>query len=232
MSELFQQIDTSTPDESALMEALVSRFGDGDERLKKAKLESDRHIAKIEAENAQLRQKVTSQSSLDEIMTQIKSMNNKEVQPQINPPAQQPVKPDEDSVKSLLESMLAERDAKSKINQAKAMVEQEMVKRFGADAQLHVNKKAQELGLPVSQLADLALSMPSAFLKLFDTPKTEVPQPPSLRNRQEIQPSISGQRDYAFYQKLKTQNPTEYFSSKIQNQMYSDAMKMGESFYN
>lgn len=232
MEELFQQIDTSTPDESALMEALVSRFGDGDERLKKAKLESDRHIAKIERENAELRQKVTSQSTLDEIMTQIKSMNNKEVQPQINPPAQQPGKPDEDSVKSLLESMLAEREAKSKINQAKAMVEQELTKRFGADAQLHVNKKAQELGLPISQLAELALSMPSAFLKLFETSKPEVPQPPSLRNRQEIQPSISGQRDYAFYQKLKTQNPTEYFSPKIQNQMYSDAMKMGESFYN
>lgn len=237
MSDIFQPINV-TNDESVSFEALVGedkRFKTSDD-LAKAKIESDRFIDQLKRENDELRKEVTSKATLDEIMTKIREMNAPQGQ---QPPVTPPANPDNGSpqnIESVVATLLEKRSLEDRVRSNTEVVSQTLQEKFGADAQIHLNKKAKELGVSLDYLRRIASESPKAFFTLIgvsnERPVAAPVVAPRVLGQVHNEPVGSdGQRNKAYYDKIKAVNPAEYFSPKIQNQMYKDAMKLGDAFY-
>lgn len=236
MDELFKPADIQTPDVENPLEALVGpdKKYKTVEDLAKAALEKDRFIGQLQNETAELRKEVTGKQTIDEIMTQIRSLSKPEVQPNQQPQA--PEKTDADSIAELVAKLLDQKESEKRTSGNEQLVSQTLQEKFGADAQLHLTKKAKELNVSLDYLKSVAKSAPAAFFRLIGIEENQKPHQavPITVRPGSIQPTPQGAdvRNKAHYDKIKAQNPAEYFSPKIQNQMYKDAMKLGESFFN
>ena len=233
MSDLFTP---AAPDQApATLDALV---GEGKkyktvDDLAKAAVEKDRFIDQLQAETAAMRQEIGSKATLDEIMTKIREMTpSTPPSPQL-PPGPDSEKLDQTKINELVSEMLNAREANQKTESNKAVVERTLIEKWGPDANLNLNKKALELGVTLDYLKKLSLESPKVFFNLvgLDKAQTQTPTAPAPRGSVTLPPAGSGERTKTFYDNIKKANPTEYFSPKIQNQMYKDAMRLGESFF-
>jgi hypothetical protein len=107
-----------------------------------------------------------------------------------------------------------------------------MQERFGADAGRELDKRSQDLGINKSDLEELAAKSPTAFLRLIgEAPMAQTNATPNSSTNTAVLTSNSGKRDWAYYSKLRKENPKMYRQSSIQNQMESDYAQMGETFW-
>lgn len=230
MSDLFTP---AAPDQVvATLEALVGedkKYKTVDD-LAKAAVEKDRYIAQLQSEMAEARKEIGSKATLDEIMTKIREMTPSAPP---SPSAQPGPESEKQDVTELVSKMLEEREQTQKIESNKSLVERTLIEKWGNDANLNLNKKASELGVTLDYLKRLSLESPKVFFNLVGLDKVQTAQPvaPAPRGSVTLPPSGSGERTKSFYDNIKKANPTEYFSPKIQNQMYKDAMRLGESFF-
>lgn len=83
------------------------------------------------------------------------------------------------------------------------------------------------------QLQQIAETSPEAFLKLIDANVPHTPMagaaPRSGVNTTANQ--TSGLRNAAFYEKMKRENPKQYFDSKTTVQQLKDARELGDKYY-
>lgn len=235
MTDIFQPVDpTNVPDNA--YEALVGegkKFKDN-EALAKSKYESDAFIKKLQSELEEMRGELGRKQSLEEIKTQIlEGIRQKEPTP--NQPPQEPEKKELDpsKIEDLVKDFYTRTETEKKIKSNRDKVTETLVEKFGDDAQVELNRKARELSVSLSYLQKIADESPAAFFRLIgvDTQAQQRPSAPAPRGTSSVQPQDSSVRNKAYYDKLKAQNPKEYFSSKVQNEMYKDAMKLKEAFY-
>lgn len=241
MSDLFksltdrQEIDPNT----SVYETLVGegkKFRD-DEALARSKLESDSFIEQLKREASELREELTRRQSAEEIRTQIleglKNQGTPSQQPPVTPPANGTPAPKEVDIEELVKSTLAKTEAERRTQTNREIVTQRLQQKFGQDAQIELNKIAKDLSVSLDYLERLAVESPAVFFKtvgLDQTPQ-QAPGTPAPRSNQGTPPPQSGVRNHAYYQRLKAQDPKAYFSPKVQNQMYKDALELRESFY-
>jgi len=209
------------------------------EVLAKGKLEADGYIKNLEDQLKQMREDIQKQdyakSLLEELQnkatspTNVKSVvannDNKggtntdgNTQPQVS----------EDTLKSLVERTLTERDRDNTVKQNLAFVDQELEKTYGTEAPAVVQKKAQELGLTVQRLQELASESPNAFFNLIGEPKKSF-QPivqGSVRT-EGVNMQSSSERNFDYYQKLRRENKSLYYTPKVQREMMADATRLG-----
>lgn len=241
MSDIFTPVDVQTNDST---DPLMELVGEGKKYatpadLAKAKKEADSFIEQIKRENAELRERVSSQATVDEIMTQIKQLSPKPSQP-VEPDNQprQPASATPDDISKLVTDLLNQAKTKEKVQTNASVVEQKLLEKFGntADAQIAINKKAKELGVAVDFLQKTALESPSAFFELIGLNRTvQAPAPvqaPVTRGGFTPPPAPTGdRRNQAYYDALKARDFKAYIDPKTQNQMMKDALQQGEAFY-
>lgn len=236
MSDLFTPADIQTNDVTDPLEALV---GEGKKfktvaDLAKAKLESDAFIEQLKREAAELRNEVSSKATIDEIMTQIRSLSPKPpVEAQPNPsPANPPSNPDD--LETVVLSLLDKKSKQETLTRNQQLVEQKLTEKWGADAQINLTKRANELGVDLNYLKKMAYESPNSFFELVGLNRQPAASPPLVAPRSgvNVQPPQDGvNRNQAYYTALKQKNPTEYFSPKVQNQMMKDALNQGSTFF-
>jgi len=237
MADIFATVPVDLTETDPL-KIYAEKFGDGTNidvaKLAKAKFESDNFIKQLEAEAAEMRKEVSSKQTMEEIMTQIKALGTKPtpVEPPLAPPTA-PATPEdiEVTVAKLLERRTVEERAKSN----RQVVEEKVLSKWGADAQLNINKKAKELGVTVDYLQKIALDNPNVFFTLTGLDKEpQAPAPVVAPRSRELAPAPqnqTGERTRSYYIALKQRNPTEYFSTKIRQQEMKDALALGERFF-
>lgn len=229
MSDIFTAVDVQTNDTPApqSLEDLVGpdKKYKTSEDLVKAVHEKDRFITRLQEENAEARQAVTRQLTIDEILTQIRSATP----PAVQSPPQEPREPDQQKtpdVNEIVKQALTQREIEQKHQRNLETVTNKLLEKFGSDAQLHLNKKAQELGVSVEYLQGQAKENPSVFFRLIEVDKTtpSAAPVPAPRGHQaaNLPPANSGVRDFAYWQKIKAQNPKEYFSQENLLRRYKD----------
>jgi len=122
----------------------------------------DSHIAKLERENAALREKTenaqTVQQILDAMKGEAQSTNNANESTVANQPQ---------DVSDVVRSVLQEEQAKTVAENNVSSVNAELAKRFGADALSATQKRAAELGIEMAAMQAIAEKSPSAFLAMF-----------------------------------------------------------------
>lgn len=237
-TNLFDVPEADEPEGSAF-EAIVGegkKYRDP-ELLAKAALEKDRFIRQLEQENAALRGELQQRITLEEFADRVNSGRAKQDEPEAHvesDPADsgtQRINP-EDIENRVLQRLQAEREKERRLQNA-AAVKDTLLKKFGRDYLKTLADKAEELGVDDKFLTDMAQSQPKAFLALFDAvpAQRDVSFTPPRGVATERMPQPNTERTWQYYERLRKENPMQYYSPKVQNMMHKDAERLGDSFY-
>lgn len=238
-----EQITEPTPTTESFVDKLAQAKGDNwrdPEVLAKGKIEADGYIKTLEDQLMEIREELKKKEYKDAVLSQAESKA-----PALTAGNSQVAKNggdidggntnqtiSEDDLKSLVEKTLSQRDQNNLLKQNLAVVDEELTKTFGTDAAEVVAGKAKELGMSMERLKEIAQESPNAFFTLIgEKPRNTNPLVNGSVRTEGVNMSGSGERNFQYYQKVRRENRTLYFSPKLQQQMMSDANKMGERFY-
>jgi hypothetical protein len=235
-----QQGETQASFLAQLVEAKGENWKDP-EVLAKGKLESDKYIQELERQIAELKEDVTKEDYAAKILQEIRDKatasntvnqslpndNNVGTKEEGTP---QPTLSEED-LKSLVEKTLLEREAKATVDQNLSTVEKELEAKFGTEAGSVVKAKAEELGIGLAKLEEIAKESPTAFFALIG----EKRQPTSTMLSGTVRTeganfTQSTERDWSYYQKLRRENKKLYYTPKVQRQLMEDKARLGDKF--
>ena len=237
-----EQTTTETPPQESFVQKLVEAKGENwkdPEVLAKGKLEADGYIKTLEDQLAQMREDMKKQDYQAQILEQLQNKatestavnngvpnNNGDINPQNTTAGI-----DEETLKSLVEQTLTQREKDNTVQQNLSQVDKELESSFGTEAAATVQKKAQELGMSMDRLRDIAAESPSAFFTLIGQPqKTFSPMVQGSVRTEGVNMQASTERDWSYYQKLRRENRNLYYSPKVQQQMFQDKARLGEKF--
>ena len=181
-----QQADTSTPKFEIPTEALDfvgegKKYKSAEDALKSVP-HAQEHIKTLEEEMALLKEELTRRKTAEELLDEMKSgIQPTEVTPQ-------GVEIDQDRLMQLVTQTIEQKEQQSKAKQNAQTVASKFTEQYGAQAEEAYNKIAQEAGLTVQQLNNLAATSPNVVMKLagFETKSTPVGKPSSSINTQAL----------------------------------------------
>lgn len=243
-TQVAEQTQTETQPQESFLQKLVEAKGDNwkdPEVLAKGKLEADGYIKNLEDQIAQMREDMKKQDYQAQILEQLQNKAAETTTAQTATPNNNgstetqntTASLSENDLESLVEKTLVKREQDSVIKQNLAQVDQELVNSFGTEAEATVRKKAEELGMSLSRLRDIAAESPTAFFSLIGQPqKTFSPMVQGSVRTEGVNMQASNTRDWNYYQKLRRENPNQYYSPKVQQQLIQDRMNMGDKFGN
>jgi hypothetical protein len=232
----------ATPQESYLQK-LVEAKGDNwkdPEVLAKGKLEADGYIKTLEEQLAQMREDLKKQEYQAQVIEQLQnkaadSTAAKNGVPNDNGSAEAQNTTgnlSEEDLKSLVEKTLTQREKETSVKQNLTQVDKALDDMFGTEALSVVQKKAQELGMSIERMQDIAAESPNAFFALIGE-KPKQPMNPMIQGSvrtEGVNMQASAERDWSYYQKLRRENKNLYYTPKIQQQLMEDKMRLGDKF--
>jgi len=181
-----QQADTSTPKFEIPTEALDfvgegKKYKSAEDALKSVP-HAQEHIKTLEEEMAQLKEELTKRKTAAELLDEMKSG----IQPTEATP--QGVEFDQDRLMQLVNQTIEQKEQQSKAKQNASTVASKFTEQYGTEAEVAYNKIAQEAGLTVQQLNNLAATSPNVVLKLagFETKPTPIGKTSSSVNTQAL----------------------------------------------
>jgi len=208
------------------------------EVIAKGKFEADSYIEELKKQNEELKSQAERAAKLEELVAKIekKATESTDVNSQSqsqgganNSETKNPVS--EDDLQSLVESVLTKREQESTVKQNLGQVNSQLEQLYGTEADATVQKKAQELGMSMSRLQEIAAESPTAFFSLIgEKPKDFKPMTQGSIRTESVNMQSSNKRNNAFYQELRKKNPREF--ARAQDQMLKDRMTQGDAFYN
>ena len=241
--ETGQTTETTEPKESyvaKLVEAKGENWKDP-EVLAKGKLESDRYISELEAQLNQMREDIKKEDYAEKILQEVRnkatesSTGNQSLPNNNNADAEKLDPPQssfsEEDLKSLVEKTLTEREANNTVAQNLKLVDEELTKQFGTEAQKTIAKKSEELGISMDRMKEIASESPNAFFALIGEGKKNFnPMVNSSIRTEGVNTQASTERDWTYYQKLRRENKNLYYTPKIQQQLMEDKVRLGDKF--
>lgn len=158
------------------------------EKALEALAHAQTHIATIEQDNRTLREKVEGAMSVEKVYETVQELLSKE-----RPTGAAPL--DEASIASVLDRKLTEREQNARRAANVESVKQALAGKFGDKASEQFRAKAEELGLSVQTLNELAATSPKAALEYFGVKPNSVPgRPSSTVNSEALQTRPPEQR--------------------------------------
>ena len=245
-TEQNQNADQSNPpsNQEGWLKKVVEAKGEkwsNPEVLAKGKLEADSYIKQLEDQLNELRDELGKQDYSKELLTQLQNKaqvptNGNPVVPNDNKGGSQQAQTNatlsDEQIKDLVNSALTEREKQNTVKQNIETVEQELVNKYGTEAETLLVKKAKELGMTVERLGAIASESPTAFFTLIGEAKKETPSFINGSIKTEgANMQASSERNFKFYQELRKKNRKQYFSPEVQQAMFKDRQRLGEKFY-
>jgi len=252
MSDIFSSATTegTTNDtqQTQTKESFVDHLvGDGKkfkdiEALAKGKLEADRHIGEITKTLDELRAELAKQDYAKNLLEQMsKGSETGAEQPT---PVTTSSSNTENTTQSasdfeaLVEKVITAKEKSKTASQNISVVGEEMQKQYGDKTADVLKAKSLELNMSLDRLKEIAAESPTAFFQLIGVKKmgektstsTGVTTQSTIRS--ENFNSYSQDRTFEYYQKLRKENRSLYYSPKIQNTMLQDRERLGDRFYN
>lgn len=199
----------------------------------------DAFIKKLLSETQGLREELKTRTNFETLMDRLE----KQGKPNPGTPPEgsgNPPDKDEtltpDKIEQLLEQRLSQREQAAQKQQNYTTVVKAVQEKFGANAREVIAAKAEELGVGVDFLKQMAEERPKAFLAMLGEPKQTEPDLFSGPVRSQVNPAAnkplgSSVRNKAFYDKIRKTDPNKYWAADTQVQMHKDALALGEEFY-
>lgn len=207
------------------------------EDLAKGKIEADRTIEDRNREAAELR------AEMERLRLENEIYKRQPVrEPEARTTEREPTRPvEEEPAEDLATRIRKELQAateEERKNQNLAHVVNRLEDIYGERAGEILRNKAAELGVSVKFLQDVAASSPKAFyaqIGLTDSPTQTATTVRSDVNTEAVNAQSSQgvkQGTYHYYEELRRNDPKRYFSPQVQNEMFLNAKKLGDNFYN
>lgn len=238
-----EQMQQETTPQESYLQKLVEAKGENwkdPEVLAKGKLEADGYIKTLEEQLAQMREDLKKQEYQAQVLEQLQNKAAdttaaKTGVPNDNGSAETQNTTaglSEEDLKSLVEKTLTQREQEASVKQNLAQVDKALEETFGTEALAVVQKKAQELGMSIERMKDIAAESPNAFFALIGE-KPKQPLNPMIQGSvrtEGVNMQASAERDWSYYQKLRRENKNLYYTPKIQQQLMEDRMRLGDKF--
>jgi hypothetical protein len=238
--------EITIPDENPLS-ILV---GDGkyyrsEAELAKGVIEKDKHIARLEAENAAQRNELVSRGRVEDAIDKLLQRNPQNSAPSgLQTPQSGSLEAGNNGQTSTatqkaltledVQRVLVENERTKQVQANTDKVRQALVERYGNRASTVYVEKAASLGVTTSQLDALAANNPSVLLELFPPPSNKAgPENNIPQNRVNTTgtPNVGVVRNQKYYNDLMKKSQRDFLSPRVQAQMYKDAMEQKEKFY-
>lgn len=248
--------DLISQDEPAKQEQLPDKFlealvGEGKkftdaEALAKGKYESDKHIEHLHGELSALRQELDKRLTLEEFVDKMKesrggqpddheSNHDNQNGDEGNSGENQNNAVTPEEIRKLVEDQFKHSEGIAKKKSNLDTVIQKAEEALGSDYKVKLAQKAKQLGLGKEFLTNLAMEQPDSFVKIMigdDTLKQndDIITPPKSEFTPP-NPLADNSKTWNYYEKLRKENPRDYFTPQVQNEMHEQASKLGEAFY-
>jgi len=209
------------------------------ESLAKGKLEADKHISEITQTLAELREEVAKQDYAKDLLAKLQNkgtdsgtvnsaMDNNTGNSDTGNTNQNA------SIETLVEQAITKKEQTRTLEQNIAIANEAVVAQFGDKSAEVVKAKAVELGMSVDRLKEMAAESPTAFLQLIGVKAMKRTDSVTSKSsvRTEAFSSTSTDRTFQYYQNMRKENKSLYYSPKIQRTLIEDRMRLGEKFYN
>ena len=215
--------------------------------LARGKYEADQFIERLKREQDELRAELSRRLPTEDILTKVEQLMNSRNPDNGNSGA--PNRNDHENgdtggltpekIAELVEQRLTQRETQKTVSENLAAVKQALQTSFGDNYQQELLRKASELGYTPDEFTNLAKSKPKAFLALVGANSTpskggdpfSAPPRSSVNTLGTQNSGDTGVRTKAYYDKIKKDNPTTYWSVQVQNQMHKDAVRLGAKFF-
>lgn len=249
-TELFDDILNIEPVDPT-KDYLVDLVGEGKKykdsaALARSRVEADRHIQRLEAEQKAMRTDLNSRLALEELVTKLSSYKAPDLADNSSDDTRRDTGTSaltaEDLARIVDERVrsISETDrAKSNMAQVKDILRRE----WGDSFVDKIKQKATELGVGESFLNDLAVKQPNAFLKLMDVgsgspdkktaPMTGAPMTGFTVDASKRQMTPQGDPNFkgkSYFMKLHRENPSLFWNPKTQLEMNQLSMLDPEKF--
>lgn len=207
------------------------------EALAKGKFEADRHIGEITKTLDELRAELAKQDYAKSLLEQMsKGSETRQADPSPTIPSSSNTENTTQSasdIETLVEKVITEKEKNRTLSQNLTVVSDEMEKKYGDKATQVLKTKSQELGISLDKLKEIAAESPTAFFQLIgvSAQKPTAGTAPQSSVRSENFNSGLQDRDFDYYQKLRKDNRSLYYSPKVQNMMLQDRTRLGDRFY-
>lgn len=198
--------------------------------IAKSKLESDQHIATLESQLKELREDLEGRVKPDDVQAMVREMASSLSVEKDTSEAGTPAS--QEDLQSLILSTLEGREKAATEQSNLSQVNKQLEETFGTEAEKTVKEKLASMGMSFERGMELAKESPSAFMALVGQPvKTSSNSVPKSEVNPIVQTS-SNERTYAYYSKLRKENPKLYYSPKVQLQMGEDRNRLGAEAWN
>lgn len=209
--------------------------------IARGKYEADMYVDHMKQRHDELRQdyvtlreQANAGPKLQELIDryQAASQNNNQAQE----PSGNDVKPvsfDPKDIEDLLEQKLTAREQLRKEEANFKTVESKLTEHYGSDYQNVLKHQVDQLGLDKDFVNELARKHPQVLFRTLglEGQKQDNSFQSPMQSSQRRDPFAPTQkRTNAYYQKLRKDNPEAYRSPKIQDQMFKDAVALGDEF--
>lgn len=238
MTQLFapNTADVEADDDTDLDKLFEDNVGEGKRYadpkvLFKGKYHADKHIKRLETELEEVRADLRARLSVEEALSKLTTTSrddNQEPDRSGNPNVTALTA---ESIQAIIDAELNKRSQQSQIQRNQEYVVSKLKETWGDDYQSKLRQRAKELNLGTDFLSSLAQTQPDAFLAIVGTPKVTNPNqhvPPSGRTGT----FPSNEKNWAYYSKLRREQPLVYHSKQTQKEMMAQAAKLGADFYN
>lgn len=236
MEEIFSEVPENVQTIDEHKNYLEELVGDGKkfktpEDLAKGKFLADQTVEVLKAKLDEMKKELNTRMSLESFKTELEALRQprEEAPPAVTPDAN-PIL-DDSKLESMLEALLSKKEAQRRAETNKEKVTRVLSEQFGEQANLVINRKAQEVGMTVPELRDLAYRSPSAFFRLVGVTETERNPDRPLIPQSSVHPDnqsspVHGRK---YYEELKRTNPKVYFNEKTTIQMMKDMAALGKA---
>ena len=240
-----EQAQEAIPPQDSFLSKLVEAKGENwsnPEVLAKGKLEADSYIQTLETQLSHMREDLKKKEYQEEVLDQLQKKATDSTAVNNGVPNNNNSNADgenttrnisEEDLKSLVEKTLTERDKDSVVKQNLRLVNEEMEKSYGTEATAKIQEKAQELGMSFERMQQIASESPNAFFNLIGEPKKDFrPMVQGSVRTEGVNMQASSERDWNYYQNLRRDNRSLYYTPKVQRQLMEDKGRMGDRFGN
>jgi len=236
---------SETQPQDSFLSRLVETKGEqwrDPEVLAKGKLEADTYISNLESQLKELKEDLGKQDYAKSLLEQLQNRAtdttnvNTGVQSNRNNSGTEAgnTTPDlsEDTLKSLVEQTLTEREKQNTVKQNLDSVNHQLEQMYGTEAKAEIEKKASTLGMSVNRLQEIAAESPTAFFTLIGEQRRST-QPivtGTIRTEGVNMQSNNQERNWDYYQNLRRANKNLYYSPKVQQSLLEDRKRLGDRF--
>lgn len=249
---LFDNTNVLDPQDVDVETAKAALIGEGkkyktpDDGIK-ALYHSQAHIARLERENAEAKAALAERKNAEDLLALIEQKlktTNVETPPGLNNQQVPPLDTNKSTDTLSKEDIARLFDERFNVNKRQTVEEQNLnsviktlEENWGPGFKQDLKIKAQAMGVSEDYLLTLAKTTPQVFLSAVGgtvkrgSPTDSLPPRTSQRGIPANDNPSSGVNNKAFYDKMRRENPKQYFSSDVQVKMHNDALLLKEKFY-